>query len=267
MVFKRRDARPWGRIAREFIYPRGGWKRAAYYVTHRLRRLPDAPHRIARGIFAGVFISFTPLFGFHFIGGALIAWLIRGNILAALLATFVGNPVTMPFIAITAVETGHWMLGIEKPLDLVSIFAAFSSAGTELWQNLVAAFNGEPRHWSSLHHFFQTIYLPYLVGGIIPGIVVSAGFYYGSLPIIGAYQKHRKKKNAERAERRLAARTAARARAEARDWQELTGGDDASGPPLPPSPDDPGPPDADQQTDRDSMSPDRNRADENRPSG
>ena len=96
MVFRRRDRRPIKTIVSEFFLPRGGWSRAAQYVVHRLSRLPDPPHRIARGIFAGVFISFTPFFGFHFLGAAAIAWSLRGNILAALLATFFGNPLTTP---------------------------------------------------------------------------------------------------------------------------------------------------------------------------
>ncbi|RHZ97687.1 DUF2062 domain-containing protein [Cereibacter sphaeroides] len=191
MVFKRRNPRTWRQIAQESVWPRGGWSRAAQYVKHRLTRLPDEPHRIARGVFAGVFISFTPFFGFHLIGGALLGWILRGNILAALLATFVGNPVTMPVIALVSVEIGHWMLGIDVPLNIVNIFKAFSDAGTELWANFLAIFSDEPARWSNLGRFFETIYLPYLVGGILPGLAVSFGFYYLTIPVIRAYQKLR----------------------------------------------------------------------------
>jgi len=50
VVFKRRDRRSPFQIAWEFIYPRGGWTRAFHYVKHRIRRLPDSPERIARGV-------------------------------------------------------------------------------------------------------------------------------------------------------------------------------------------------------------------------
>ncbi|RMD91547.1 MAG: DUF2062 domain-containing protein, partial [Alphaproteobacteria bacterium] len=96
---------------RQLVYPRGGWWRAATYVWHRLRRLPDSPHRIARGIGAGVFVSFTPLFGMHFVLAALIALLIRGNVLAAVLATFFGNPLTFPLIAAASLKLGALILG------------------------------------------------------------------------------------------------------------------------------------------------------------
>ena len=61
MVFKRRE-RPavLDRIYRA-IWPKGGWTRAFHYVRHRLRRLPDTPERIARGIWAGVFVTFHAL--------------------------------------------------------------------------------------------------------------------------------------------------------------------------------------------------------------
>jgi uncharacterized protein len=96
MVFKRRKKLSYGRWIAEAFYPRSGWKRAASYIWHRLRRLPDTPHKIARGVGIGVFISFTPFFGFHFVAAVLLSLLIRGNALAALLATFFGNPITCP---------------------------------------------------------------------------------------------------------------------------------------------------------------------------
>ena len=111
MVFKRRDPRSYLRMIAEVFWPRGGWTRAFHYVKHRIRRLPDDPHRIARGVGAGVFVSFTPFFGLHFITAALSAKIVRGNILASLLGTFFGNPITFPIIAFFSMKLGKWMLG------------------------------------------------------------------------------------------------------------------------------------------------------------
>jgi len=212
VVFKRRNPRSYLRIVAELFYPRGGWKRAFTYVMHRLSRLPDQPHRIARGVAAGVFISFTPLFGVHFLGAAAIAWAIRGNILAALLGTFVGNPATTPFIAILSVETGRWILGIEGGMSFNQIIGAFSHAAIEFWENIRAIFGPEDTSWIDLKHFFDTIFLPYLVGGIVPGLIAGVIFHYLTLPVIGAYQKRRVKRLRARSERlRLGARARARA--------------------------------------------------------
>ena len=87
-MFKRRDRRPIWRAIGEFLWPRGGWSRAFQYVQHRLRRLPDSPERIGRGIWAGVFTTFTPFYGLHFIFAAMVAFVMRGNILASMMATF-----------------------------------------------------------------------------------------------------------------------------------------------------------------------------------
>ncbi len=223
MVFKRRTPRSWARTITEFFYPRGGWSRAAQYVVHRVRRLPDEPHRIGRGVFAGVFISFTPFFGFHFIGAALIAAAIRGNILAALLATFFGNPLTTPLIAWSSVELGHWMLGSESGLTFDDIVKAFSGATVEIWRNIKAVFGPGHMEWNNLEGFGQSIFLPYLVGGIVPGIIAGVICHYLSLPIIDAYKKRRAKKLRDRMEK-LRALAAQRLRAEAEE-RERSGGE------------------------------------------
>lgn len=185
----------------EFFYPRGGWRRATYYVVHRLRRLPDPAHRISRGIAAGVFVSFTPFFGFHFFLAAAIAWLMRGNILASLLATFFGNPVTFPIIATTSVELGSWLLG--KPhVPLPHIVSSFSYASLELWSNISAIFTSQTAQWWRMSEFVSQVFMPYLVGGLIPGVIAGLVCYYISYPVITSYQKGRIRRLKERFEKR-----------------------------------------------------------------
>ena len=36
------------------------------------------------------------------------------------------------------------------------------------------------------------MFLPYLVGGIVPGLIAGLACYYLSLPVIAAYQKRRR---------------------------------------------------------------------------
>ena len=117
MVFRRRDPLSWGAWLREQVYPRSGFKRATRYVVYRMRRLPDQPHRVARGVFAGFFIGFLPLPGLQFVAAWGMARLMRGNVLAALLGTFNTNPLTTPPFTVFSVWLGHWILGIEAPLN------------------------------------------------------------------------------------------------------------------------------------------------------
>ncbi|CUH78373.1 DUF2062 domain-containing protein [Tropicibacter naphthalenivorans] len=196
MVFKRRDRRPFWRIIVELLWPRGGWGRAARYVRHRLNRLPDPPHRIARGIFAGVFTTFTPFYGMHFVVAATLALILRGNVLAALLSTFFGNPLTYVPIGVAAMKTGYWLLDMEgrgpRPEDHTGLVEKFLRAGSDLWDNLMALFTGREADWTHLNVFYDEVFFPYMIGGIIPGMITALVMYYLSLPLITAYQNRRK---------------------------------------------------------------------------
>ena len=194
MVFKRRDRRPIWRIVAGFLWPRGGWARAFEYVKHRLRRLPDTPEKISRGIWAGVFTTFTPFYGLHFVVAFLIARVMRGNILAALMATFFGNPLTYLPIAAVSLGTGHWILGTEPSDPVAGLGAKFAGAGADLWHNFLAIFTTARTDWSQLAVFYNEVFFPYFVGGLIPGAMTATAVYYVSLPVISAYQNRRRKR-------------------------------------------------------------------------
>ena len=192
----------WGAWLREQVYPKSGFKRATRYVVYRMRRLPDQPHRVARGVFAGSLIGFLPLPGLQFIAAWGASRLIKGNLLAALLATFNTNPLTTPFFAVLAMTLGHWIMGIEAPLNAEYIGRAFADAGGELWFNFMAIFGPEHTRWDGLIKFWHEIYVPYFIGALGPGIVLSTIAYYITIPLVEAYQKARAAKASERKERR-----------------------------------------------------------------
>ncbi|WP_238380971.1 DUF2062 domain-containing protein [Alkalilacustris brevis] len=168
------------------------------YMGHRLSRLPDTPERIARGIAAGMMSSFTPFFGLHFIFAALFARAIRGNILAALLGTFLGNPFTFPIIAEVSVQLGAWILGQGGGMHFPQIMAAMGYAWAELWYNFVAIVTGGDPNWFRLRLFFFRVFLPYMTGCLVPGLIVSTAVYFVSVPLIRRYQTRRRNKLRER---------------------------------------------------------------------
>lgn len=208
MVFKRRTRRSFRQAMAEMVWPRGGWSRALSYMWHRVRRLPDPPHRIARGVACGVFVSFTPFFGLHFVLAGLFAYLIRGNIVAAAIGTFVGNPLTFPLIASVSVDLGSRMLGMPGNMPLYRIVAAFSRAWLELWANLSAIFTSAETHWDRLAVLFQEVFLPYLIGGILPGLLTSLVFHMITHRVVTAYQRARVARLRKRVEKRRAAEAA-----------------------------------------------------------
>ena len=193
MIFKRRDPKPTVRAMAEFMWPRGGWTRAFHYVKRRMRRLPDTPERIARGIWAGVFTTFTPFYGMHFIVAALVSRVMRGNLLAALMGTFFGNPLTYVPIGLSSLSMGHWILGSHmRTGEHRSFGGKFFDAGHDLLANFVAIFTSRDMDWSGLEVFWHQVFYPYLIEGIVPGMICATIAYYLAVPLLRAYQKRRK---------------------------------------------------------------------------
>lgn len=206
MVFKRRTKPPLLSRIREAFYPRRGWRRGIEYLGHRVRRLPDTPHKISLGFACGTFVSFTPLFGLHIIVGAGLAWILRGNIVASLIGTLVGNPITTPFIAAFSLALGRRILGHGVTgRDFGRIAEAFSQAAQGLWQSAISLFGFGHPQWAKLNLFLYDMIWPYFVGGLLPGLVAAIAGYYLTRPLIAAYQTRRRARMLERARARLEA--------------------------------------------------------------
>jgi uncharacterized protein (DUF2062 family) len=97
--------------ARRFLFPAMGLKRLSRLYRLRLLRLSASNHNIAAGFASGAASSLTPFIGFHFLFGFLIAFFVRGNMLAAGIGTVVGNPFTFPLFFAINYEIGHFILG------------------------------------------------------------------------------------------------------------------------------------------------------------
>ncbi|MGZ5426356.1 MAG: DUF2062 domain-containing protein, partial [Thermoanaerobaculia bacterium] len=71
----------------------------------------DSPPEVVAASFAiGVAISFTPLFGLHWIMALLLAVILRLNKVDVLLGTLVVNPLTFPAVAAVAIPIGRLLL-------------------------------------------------------------------------------------------------------------------------------------------------------------
>lgn len=182
MIFKRRERLPFWIRVKGLFAPKKGWRRGFEYIGRRVQRLPDTPHNIALGFACGAFASFTPLFTMHIVLAVACAWAFRANLIAAAFGTVVGNPFTFPFIVAIALKLGNWMLGHE--------------GGVEDVGHLTLAYV-----WEHSFEFFWSIFLPYLVGGIAPGIACAAVCYWLLRPLVATYQKRRRARLQKRAMR------------------------------------------------------------------
>ncbi len=80
-------------------------------MVKRILRLRASPHAIAIGTAAGVFVSCTPFLGFHILLATAFTYLVAGNVIAAVIATWFGNPITFPIIWASTYKLGRFMLG------------------------------------------------------------------------------------------------------------------------------------------------------------
>ena len=53
-------------------------------------------------------------------------------------------------------------------------------------------FTDAKANWEGLRIFYDEVFFPWLVGGILPGILCGLVCYYLSVPLIRAYQNRRK---------------------------------------------------------------------------
>lgn len=166
------------------VWPRRSFGRSARYFVKRALRLQATPHAIAAGVGAGVFSSFTPFIGLHFLLAIVIAWFIRGNVVAAAIGTALGNPITFPFIWGATFQVGktilrHEHIGGFGPEDIGHLLVDLEV--TKLWAPVLK---------------------PMLLGASVLGVVAGIIAYFIVLIAARTFHEQRRKRLAERAKRK-----------------------------------------------------------------
>lgn len=173
MLFRRRETPSvWARL-RTAIWPRHSWSRSVRYFGKRVLRLSGSPHAVAAGVAAGVFASFTPFVGLHFIISFIFAFLVGGNMLAAGIGTFVGNPLTFPFIWASTYSLGSHILGQSGAVALHEIRYAIAHRSFEVLWPIVA---------------------PMMVGAVPIGLPIALVFYIVAFFAVRAFRDLRRER-------------------------------------------------------------------------
>ncbi len=133
--------------------------------------MPASTYAISSGFACGSMVSFTPLLGLHFILAVIFAYLIRGNIIAALIGTVVGNPITFPFI---------W--GMIYKIGTIVTTIKHVDHNNEINFDMIADQTYE-------------IFFPMLVGGIIIAPFIWVITYFIIFSFITSYKKRKNKKS------------------------------------------------------------------------
>lgn len=107
--------------ARLLVWPRRSFARSCTYYAKRLVRLKASPHKIGIGVAIGVFASITPLVGMQMMMAGALAYILRGSLAAAMLATWVGNPLSWPLIWGVTYTVGRFMIGQPGPAEAAGL--------------------------------------------------------------------------------------------------------------------------------------------------
>ncbi|MFK7791717.1 MAG: DUF2062 domain-containing protein [Devosiaceae bacterium] len=178
MLFRRRASPSWFAKTRAMLWPTRGYHRSWRYIVKRVLRVNATPYAIAMGIACGVFVSFTPLLGLHFVIAFALVYLLRANYLAAVFGTFVGNPVTFPLIWAFTFRVGQVVLGrpvhheAEPTLNAPSTYTLEGIAGFV------------ERAWPVIK--------PMLVGSVPLGLTAAVAAYFLTFGTVVGYQRARK---------------------------------------------------------------------------
>jgi uncharacterized protein len=173
MLFRRRESQSLLARLRTAVWPRHSWSRSARYFGKRVLRLSGSPHAVAAGVAAGVFASFTPFIGLHFIVSFVFAFIVGGNMLAAAMGTFFGNPLTFPFIWASTYSLGNHILGQSTGVALHHI------------------------HFALLHRSIDMLWpliLPMLVGAVPIGLPIAIAFYIVAFFAVRAFRDLRRER-------------------------------------------------------------------------
>ena len=101
-------------------------KRTSIYYFLRLTRLEASVYSVSAGFACGAMVSFTPFIGFHFLLALIVAYFLRGNLIASMIGTIVGNPFTFPIIwlfifRIGSIFTPQSRLNINEKFDFSNV--------------------------------------------------------------------------------------------------------------------------------------------------
>lgn len=105
-------------------------QRTARYYYLRLIRLKGDPGFLARGVAIGIFIGVTPTIPLHTILTLLLAFILRGSKLAAILAGWaVSNPLTFFFQYYFSWRLGSWLTGSDLSWERINAVVTRISDG------------------------------------------------------------------------------------------------------------------------------------------
>jgi uncharacterized protein len=153
-------------------------------ALRRLVRLRASPHEIALGCAAGAFVSITPLLGVQTLLAIVLATLLRASVPAAVLGTFVGNPLSWPFIWASTYAMGMQIVGLNGVFDP----ATFQRDVAVVWS---AVLERSPHVLDAMATLLWPLLWPMLAGSVPVGLLTAVVVYYISRNLVSVWRARR----------------------------------------------------------------------------
>jgi uncharacterized protein (DUF2062 family) len=143
------------------------WKKRVKAFYHRIKTLQGDPHYVAVGMAVGVFIAFTPTIPFHTVLTIALACILRGSKPAAVIGSWINNPLTFPVFYYGSYKVGTFLLGHDIPGQLqYNDLKILMTLGRDVAVAMVA-------------------------GGVLLGILPAIGTYFLTMHLLGKIRSRR----------------------------------------------------------------------------
>lgn len=155
------------------------------FFWRKVLRVRATPHEVALGFAIGVFAACTPFLGVQTILACALAFLLRVSMPAAVLGTFIGNPLSWPAIWSASYVGGALLLGQDPT------YAAdhFSETANVLGATLAAP--SQDTFGMAVTNL-SPIIEPMVVGGLLVGLIAAVFSYYPTRRAVRIFQRHRR---------------------------------------------------------------------------
>ncbi len=143
------------------------WRQRLKAFYFRVRSLQGDPHYVAMGMAVGVFVAFTPTIPFHTVLTIALAFFLRGSKPAALIGSWLANPLTFPALYYGSYKLGVLMLGRDMHMHIR--YGSIKELMTLGWDVGVAM----------------------IAGGVLLGILPAVGAYFLTYHLFLRVRSHR----------------------------------------------------------------------------
>jgi uncharacterized protein (DUF2062 family) len=148
------------------------------FIAHDVLHADDPPHPLALGAAIGIFIMYTPTFGFQMLLIVFVAWLLKANKVIGIPVAWVSNPATAVPIYYACFVVGRVLLG--HPHMEEGWWAQLAKPPVGLWARVEF-------YWSKV----MEIAAPLWVGSIVLGVITAIPTYYAVYYAVGSYRMRR----------------------------------------------------------------------------